>query len=150
MNTKKCFWVTILILFLTFALCSCGFANLISLPEKTRMKNYYSDKTNYIEAEGTITDLEYAEGDELLILWFDENISPENTFTGRKFLIQGENLLKIKAAGFDERVEVGSFVEFVTVPAALYGYARPIVSLTVDDEILLEFEEGYLGLLNTL
>ena len=83
----------------------------------------------------------------MLILKFDKDLAPANTFTSRKFLIEGENLITIKLTGFDEKIKVGSFVEFITVSAALYGYARPIVSLTVDGETLLEFEEGYEGLL---
>ena len=146
MKKKYCFLLT-LILVLTLPVLIFSFVGLV---ESIKMKNYYSEKGNYINASGTITDLEYAEDGDLLILRFGEDITPVNTFTSRKFLIEGRNLLAIKDAGFDEKVKVGGSVEFTTVPAVLYGYARPIVSLTVNGEVLLEFEDGYTNLLEEL
>lgn len=133
-----------------FCLSSCGISPLISLHESIKMKNYYSEKGNYINASGTITELEYSQNGKALILVFDEDIAPANIFTSRKFVIEEENLLVIKMNGFDEKVEIGSFVEFTTVPSALFGYARPIVSLTINGETLLDFEDGYQGLLDAL
>lgn len=144
----------ILALFLVFSviifcLSSCGMAHLISLHESIKMKNYYSEKNNYINASGTVIHLEYSADGDLLILKFDEDIEPANTFTSRKFLIEGENLITIKKGGFDEKVKVGSYVEFTTVPRD-FGYARPIVALTVNGETLLEFEVGYQAHLDSL
>lgn len=141
--------LTFVLVFSVFIFClsSSGLAHLI---ESAKMKNYYSEKSNYINVIGTVADIEYSEGGDLLILEFDEDIAPADIFTSRKFLIEGENLLTIKTSGFDEKVKIGSFIEFTTVPAVLYGYARPIVSLTINGETLLEFEDGYQGLLEAL
>ena len=98
-----CSFILILVLsVLLFCLSSCGLAHLI---ESAKMKNYYSEKSNYINVIGTVADIEYSEGGDLLILEFDEDIAPADIFTSRKFLIEGENLLTIKTSGFDEKVK---------------------------------------------
>lgn len=151
MNIKK-FLILLLVLALSIVSLILSFfatVRLISLPEKIQMKKYYNKMENYISASGTVTNIIYEENDDRMFIFFEEDITPASTFTGRKFVIKGNGLETVRKHGFDEKVKVGSYVEFTTVPRD-FGYARPIVSLTVNGETLLEFEVGYQAHLDSL
>ena len=124
--------------------------------EPIRRENYYSEKDHYVNEFGVVTRFEYygKNNDKLYIyvkneLYIKEGKAPPDTTYTTKIVIVGNNLNYLKDNGIDEKIKLGSFIEFATVQKN-FGYARPIVSLTVDGEVLLEFEDGYANLLEWL
>lgn len=148
MKRSYCVLLIVLILCLLFSFTSCG---LIQAKERRKLIDYYKNVDNFIQAAGTVVEILDQEEDCLLVLTFGEDVkssvSSPQVFASRRLLIEGENYTAVKSKGFDEKIKVGSFLEFTTVVKALTQKARPIVSLTVDGETLLDFEEGYQGLM---
>ncbi len=127
-------------LLLCISLSSCGFS--------PKMKRYYSQKENYINASGKVTHIKYNEESTALYLGFSE-LTPE--FDDNSFKIEGNNLPIVKENGIDEKIKLGDKVEFVTAPKYFGdGYVMPIVAISVNGEVLLEFEEGYANYLEFL
>ncbi|MBQ4282903.1 MAG: hypothetical protein IJB96_03135 [Lachnospira sp.] len=113
-----------------------------------RMYEYYSEKDNYVCATGTVTGIRYNESRDALYIEFD-NLDPQ--FSDHNFKIEGDNLSIVKSNGIDDKLKLGEEVEFFS--ATRYfgdGYVMPIVGITVDGEVLLEFDEGYENLLKVL
>ncbi len=113
-----------------------------------RMREYYSQRVNYVSATGTVSHYKYGEDNETLYLAFDD-ISP--TFSDNNFKIVGRNLLIVQENGIDQKIKMGDTVEFITAPKYFGdGYVMPIVSISVDGETLLEFDDGYNNLMESL
>lgn len=113
-----------------------------------KMRDYYSQKDNYISATGIVTYISYNEDKTALYLGFSE-LSQQ--FDDNSFKIVGDNLQIVQQNGIDEKIKIGDKVDFIT--AARYfgdGYVMPIVGLYVDEEELLGFEDGYSNLLKWL
>ena len=114
---------------------------LMSACDSPEMKGYYLQKDHYIEATGTIIHIKYNENQDELYLGFSDL---EPTFDDVDFKIVGDNLSVVQQNGIDEKIELGTSVEFITAPRYFGdGYVMPIVGLTVDGEELLSFDEGY-------
>ncbi len=121
-----------LILCCTLLLCSCA---------SDKEVQYYSERSNYVSVSGTVTHIKYTEKKDELYLGFDE-LSYE--FSDVTFRISGENLTLVQQNGIDEKLQLGEQVEFISAPRYFGdGYVMPIVGITVNGEILLEFEQGY-------
>lgn len=109
------------------------------------MLQYYSQKDNYIVAEGTVLFIAYNDDSTALSYTLD-NITP--SFDDRCFRIVGDNLVIAKENGIDEWIKVGDTIKFVSAPKYFGdGYIFPIVSLSKDDQVFLEFEEGFTNLI---
>lgn len=119
-----------------------------------KMKDYYSQKDNYITATGTISHIAYSDGKDILYYGFSNVTYPSNMnyhFEYYNFKIVGENFQILHEQNIDEKVKMGDEVTFIAAPEYFYdGYAIPIVSISVNGECLLEFEEGYANLLEWL
>lgn len=106
-----------------------------------KMKDYYSQKSNYVTATGTVTHISYNEDKSALYLGFSEL---EPMFDDNSFKIVGENLMIARQNGIDEKLEIGERVTFVTAPRYFGdGYVMPIVEITVSEEELLSFEDEF-------
>lgn len=115
-----------------FSMCACY---------SSKMRDYYSDKNNFIKASGTIDHIKYSDDDIALHLGFSD-LTPK--FDDDAFKIVGDNVKIIKENKIDEKIEIGTNVEFITAPKYWGdGYVMPIVAITVDGEELLGFDEGY-------
>lgn len=124
---------TIIILCIVLFVSSCGTSN--------KMIAYYSQESNYIEARGNVIHIAYDDSKETLYLGFSEL---EPGFDDDCFKIVGENLSLVQERGIDEKIHMGSVVEFITAPKYFGdGYVMPIVEITVDGETLLSFSEGF-------
>ena len=113
-----------------------------------KMKNYYSQKSNYVNATGIVTHISYNEDRSALYLGFSD-LDPQ--FDDNSFKIVGDNLPIVQQNGIDEKIEIGDQVDFIT--AARYfgdGYVMPIVEISVNEEELLKFDEGVDNLLKWL
>ena len=114
---------------------------LVSCDSK-EMRNYYSDKDNYVVATGVVKHIKYYNG--ALYLGFS-NLEPY--MSDNSFKIVGENLVTVRNNGIDNKLKMGDHIEFVTAPKYFGdGYVTPIVEITVNGEKLLEFEEGFVNL----
>ena len=122
----------LLALCVAIVLSSCG------LDKKTE---YYSERSNYITAIGTISHIKYNEENDVLYLGI-EQLSPE--FADIAFKIVGKNLLIVQENGIDQKLQIGKQIEFISAPRYFGdGYVMPIVGVTIDGEVLLDFEQGY-------
>lgn len=122
----------ILILIITVNLSAC-YAH--------KKQEYYSNTDNYVTVTGTLSYISYDEDEPGIYLSFTE-LSPE--FSDNCFKIVGDNLLIAQENGLDEKLEIGKSIEFVSAPRYFGdGYIMPIVSISIDGETLLEFEDGY-------
>ena len=116
--------------------------------ESIQLKNYYSEKNVYVTVSGEISWLNLK--DKGLYLAFQEEglTGPYDDYT---FGIEGKNFDLLLEKNIEDLLHIGDKVEFITAPRYFgNGYIMPIVSLTVDGEVLLEFEEGYSNLLEWL
>ena len=111
-------------------------------------KKYYYDEDNFISAIGTVTHIKYNDEQTALFLGFSE-LTPQ--FEDNCFKIVGDNLPIVQENGIDEKIQLGDQVEFITAPKYFGdGYVMPIVSISVDGEELLSYEEGYANFLEWL
>lgn len=113
-----------------------------------KMKDYYSQKSNYVNATGIVTHISYNEDRLALYLGFSD-LNPQ--FDDNSFKIVGDNLPIVQQHGIDEKIEIGDQVDFIT--ASRYfgdGYVMPIVEISINEEELLSFEEGVPNLLKWL
>jgi hypothetical protein len=106
------------------------------------MREYYSDKDNYVVATGVVKHIKYYNG--ALYLGFS-NLEPH--MSDNSFKSVGENLVTVQTNGIDNKLKMGDHIEFVTAPEYFGdGYVMPIVEITVNGEKLLDFEEGFVNL----
>lgn len=104
---------------------------------------YYSQRDNYVVATGTVDFINYT-SNKLVISFSDMS---EN-FEDDCFVISGSNMDVVLSNGIKNKLKMGDTVTFVAAPKVFGdGYAIPIVSITIDGEELLGFEEGYQNLL---
>lgn len=116
-------------------------------PVRSRVE-YYSEDSNYITATGTVKHLGWGPDQSYVYLAFEE--IPEE-YSDTNFVIEGENLRTAIEKGFNERVQLGTEVVYVSAPRYFWdGYAMPIVALSVNGEILLTFDEGKMNLLDLI
>ena len=109
---------------------------------------YYSQRENYIEVEGTVSYIKYNEDSTALYIGFSKL---STALDDSCFKIVGDNLKIVKDNNIDDKLTEGEKISFVTAPKYFGdGYVMPIVSLTINGEILLEFDEGYTNFLNWL
>ena len=102
---------------------------------------YYADKENYIQASGVVTDMMYNEDKTALYLAFSDL---DYNFDDNNFKIIGEGLQIAKSNGIDEKVELGKTVSFIAAPMYLGdGYVIPIAFISVGEETLLYFDDGF-------
>ena len=105
---------------------------------------YYADRSNYVLAEGIVQHIIYSDDMTELYLGFSD-IPPE--FDDTNFRIVGDSLATVQSNGIDRKLQIGDTVFFSAAPKYLGdGYAIPIVSLTVREELLLTFDEGFSNL----
>ncbi len=119
------------------------FCLLITLPSCTSSKKtaYYSEVNNYIKATGTVTYMEYNENGDSVYFTF-ENLTPK--FDDNCFKIVGDNLTIVRKNDIDQKISIGDQIEFVTAPKYFGdGYVMPIVAISVNEDELLTFDEGY-------
>ncbi len=113
-----------------------------------KMEKYYSDKSNYVSAAGTVTEIHYSKDETCLFLSFSDL---DHHFEEDTLNIFGDNLLIVRQNGIDEKIKIGDRINFIAAPKIWGdGYCVPIVGISVDGEELLDFEEGYTNLLKSL
>lgn len=118
---------------------------IISGCDSEKKQDYYSQSENYINASGTIIRIAYNEDSTALYIDFSE-LTPE--FDDTCFKLVGDNLKTARNNGIDEMLKPGDRVDFVTAPRYFGdGYVMPIVAISIDGDSLLEFEDGFEGLL---
>ena len=105
------------------------------------LKVYYADTSNYIQASGVVDYIKYSEKGDCLSIGFSDL---EPSFEDIGFTIEGKNVDIVKSKDIDKKLKLGDRVEFMTAPYYYGdGYVYPIVSITIDGEELLSFDEGF-------
>jgi hypothetical protein len=119
--------------------CSCNSSEKIK---------YYSQKENYISVAGTVSSIKYNEDSTALYVDFSE-LSPMLDDTC--FKIVGENLEIVQGNNIDDKLKTDEQITFITAPKYFGdGYVMPMVAISIGEENLLEFEDGYENLLTWL
>lgn len=136
---KKMIYMVIVTVLLT-----C-FAIPLSSCQENEMRQYYAERSNYLTATGTVAYISFNEDNNSLYIDFS-GLMP--VFDDTCFKIVGQNYVLVQQRGIEELLHVGDQIEFITAPKYFGdGYVMPIVSVTVDGEIILEFEEGLINFL---
>ena len=106
-----------------------------------KMLKYYSQKENYISVTGKVASVEYNDDFKALYICFSELSTNLDDVC---FKIVGKNLEIVRSKQIEDKVRIGGQITFETAPRYFGdGYVMPIVSVSVNGEILLGFEEGY-------
>lgn len=130
--------LVLLLVFSILVLSSCTNAKI----------DYYSLKANYVDAVGTVESISYNE-DYASIYFNFTDIAP--SFDNTCFKIVGQNVKIVLEKDIYAKIQIGDQVQFVTAPRHFGdGYIMPIVSISVEGEELLTFEDGYRNLLKWL
>lgn len=118
-----------------------------------QMGNYYSQKSNYITATGTVSHIAYNDEKDTLYYGFS-NVEYHSTpaypyhFEYYDFKIVGKNFEIVQEQNIEEKIEIGNEITFIAAPRYFYdGYAIPIVGISIGNEEILEFNEGVDNLL---
>ena len=136
---KKVF-ALLLIMTLACQVISCDY----NAPLRNKMLNYYSNNDNYYELKGTIISNNSNE---------KTNVIENSYFLQIDILGECEGFSKNGDTGLYEFVVIiprnefmlfeGDVIDFISAPMYFYnGHILPVVSVTRDEEILLDFEEG--------
>lgn len=134
--------ISIILINLILVLSAC-----FSLTAREK-EHYYSEKDNYVEATGIVEYIKYNDERTAIYIGFSE-LNPK--LDDVNFKIVGKNLPIVQENGIDEKIQLGDQVEFITAPKYFGdGYVMPIVSISVDGEELLSYEEGYANFLEWL
>ena len=129
---KKFAYIVIFQVILLVLLCSCN---------TSEQKQYYSEKDNYIEATGVVSFISYDDTNEIIYLGFSD-LSPQ--FDDNSFKIVGANVDIAEENSIDQKIEIGTKVDFITAPRYFGdGQVMPIVAMSVDEDEILNFEEGF-------
>lgn len=116
--------------------------------QAVQMREYYEKKSNYIEAKGNVSYISYDEKSQSIYIDFS---STTPVFDDTCFKIVGDNYSIAKENGIEGILKIGNEVSFITAPQYFGdGYVMPIVSISVEGNTLLEFEEGFANLLKWL
>lgn len=111
-------------------------------------RKYYSDKSNFVTVTAEVTYIRYHDdgtGATLAVMGLPEGFSDNN------FKIVGQNWIIAEGKGIREKLHLGDEITFVTASGYFGdGYIMPIAALTIGDEIVLEFEQGYLNFMEWL
>lgn len=127
----KLFCTLLIVVIFIVSLSSCGLVKI----------DYYSNKENYIVVTGEVSRIRFDESSSRVYLNFSKL---NTTLSASSFQIAGKNALIVMERGILDRIKKGDTIEFITAPRYFgNGYFMPIVSITVGDEELLSFEEGY-------
>lgn len=129
--------VSVALIFVSFTACN-----------RKEMISYYSDESYYITVTGIVSYISYNTYSNSLYLCFTDL---SFGFDDNCFKVVGENIpiVQEKIENFDTLC--GKEVTFVTAPKYFGdGYVMPLVSLTVDDETILNYQDGFTNFLEWL
>ncbi|RJX23796.1 MAG: hypothetical protein C4537_07890 [Acholeplasma sp.] len=140
MRTKNIINIFICLLSLSLLLSGCSYSY--------RMTEYYSDDENYKTLSGEIIETEFDDKNGTLYIYIElEDTYHYNGF----FKVISSNEQILSNSNFYEEVSVGDVITFTTAPRIFYdGYDRPIISLSFNNKVYLEFEQGKANLLESV
>ncbi len=137
-HVKK-YFVFFLLLSISLMFASCY---------SSRLRDYYNDESNYVNASGVVIHIA-CNSEEPAIYYGFSDLS--RSFDDICFKIVGENFRLVRERGIDRLIAIGDKVEFTTAPRYFGdGYVMPIVSISVDGNTLLEYDEGLANFLEWL
>ena len=136
-NVKIAFVVCVI--FILFSISGCFAA---------QAKPYYEDMNNYITEDATVENIIYVEERGNIVLWLSD-IDP--LYQAEAFIISGENASRAIENDILNKIKFGDIITFTSAPRYFgNGYFMPIIGLSIGDEVILDIEEGYKNLLDSL
>lgn len=108
---------------------------------------YYSNEENFVEVTSEINHIVWNHSEQCVTIGLS-NV-PE-TFSDNCFDIEEENYKIVFENGGEEYLQLGTSVTIVTAPRYFGdGYIMPIVAIKVGEYELLNYEDGYKGLMES-
>lgn len=102
---------------------------------------YYSDKGNFITEEAVVTKILMSEEEECVAFYLSEI---DEVYQTDFFVIRNKSACRLIDDGIADKIKEGDTITYTSAPHYFgNGYSMPIVSLSVEGEELLGFEEGY-------
>lgn len=110
-----------------------------------REKIYYSDKSNYITEEAVVEEMVYNEESENIKIFLSDI---DERYQSSEFVVHGESVDILLERDVFEKIEPGNRITYTSAPEYFGdGYSMPIVSVSVNGEVLLSFDEGFENLM---
>lgn len=112
-----------------------------------REKAYYSDTSNFITEEATVDNIIYDENSNYIVLWLS-GIDP--LYQSSAFIIRDENVSVAIENDFFNKIKVGDTITYTSAPGCFTnGYFMPIIGISVNGDLILDMETGYMNLMNS-
>ncbi|MGN1155741.1 MAG: hypothetical protein ACI4TK_06155 [Agathobacter sp.] len=138
MRKNAKFVVVLLALFLIIHLSGCN---------RLHEKEYYSDLSNFITEEAVVDNIIYDEERENIVLWLSEI---DASYQTGDFMIKGANVSIVIENGIFDKIKIGDKIMYTSAPGYFGdGYFMPIIGLSIGEEEILSFEEGYENLMKS-
>lgn len=113
---------------------------------RMREKDYYADTNNYITEEAVVDNIIYNEEQEYIVFWLSEI---DKDYQSRDFIIEGKNAMLVLQNGILDKIKSGDIITYTSAPRLFdNGDFMPIIELSIDDEEILNFEEGHKNLMD--
>lgn len=147
MRIKKCL-ICISLLLIIPMISSCTLYRYLELSWIYREKDYYSDVNNFVTAEGVVVSISQIEttGSWYITL---KDLSSDD-FENSRFCILDANVITLQKNGFFDEIKSGDVIEFSAAPENFGdGYVVPIVSISANGKIYLDFETGWNNLMDS-
>ena len=104
-------------------------------------KKYYSNLNNYITESAIVDAITISEEYRTVSIRFTEI---DEAYQMSVFMVYEENYDIVIENGIADKITVGDVVTFTSAPRIFgNGYKMPIVALSMGDDIILSFVEGY-------
>ena len=149
MKNKRFTTIMIILVVFPFVLI-IGFTTLIKgidLIWEVKEYKYYSNEENFVEVTSEINHIVWNHSEQCVTIGL--SIVPE-TFSDNCFDIEEENYKIVLENGGEEYLQLGTSVTIVTAPRYFGdGYIMPIVAIKVGEYELLNYEDGYNGLMES-
>ena len=142
-NRTKVILISLGVLLFVYLFLSMVFRSFIFwVPERW----YYTNKSVYIQAEGTVKDIQYFPPDASLDLsgrlYLEIDECP-GEFIWYDFYLWGTNADIVMSSEKYSDLQIGSHIEFMSAPYFFGdGYVYPIAALWIDGTEVLSFDEG--------
>lgn len=108
---------------------------------------YYSNEENFVEVTSKINHIVWNHSEQRVTIGLSD--VPE-TFSDNCFDIEEDNYIILLENGGEEYLEYGTDVTIITAPRYFGdGYIMPIVAITVGEYELLNYDDGYKGLMES-
>ena len=144
-------FTTIMFIFVVFPcvfiICSLVLIKGIDLIWTVQEYKYYSNEENFMEITSEINHIVWSHSEQRVTIGLSD--VPE-TFSDNCFDIDGDSFSIVVENNGEEYLKLGTSVTIITAPRYFGdGYIMPIVAIKTGEQELLNYEDGYKGLMES-